>query len=112
MDKRQNCRFCKKLNRVRFYLIWKIHNTEKIACKQKWFLFFMVQKNDELYNYILSNKEKLTEEWLGSRKKADGSMYSSNVSSQVEEQLKKQNDAFIEAVTSVFIKSEDEFLVK
>ncbi|WP_179135700.1 STAS domain-containing protein [Planomicrobium okeanokoites] len=72
----------------------------------------MGQKNEELYNYILSNKEKLTEEWLGSRKKADGSMYSSNVSSQVEEQLKKQNDAFIEAVTSVFIKSEDEFLVE
>ncbi|MFC3209639.1 STAS domain-containing protein [Planomicrobium okeanokoites] len=72
----------------------------------------MGQKNEELYNYILSNKKKLTEEWLGSRKKADGSMYSSNVSSQVEEQLKKQNDAFIEAVTSVFIKSEDEFLVE
>ncbi|TAA68898.1 STAS domain-containing protein [Planomicrobium okeanokoites] len=112
MDKRQNCRFCKKLNRVRFYLIWKIHYTEKIVCKQKGFLFFMGQKNEELYNYILSNKKKLTEEWLGSRKKADGSMYSSNVSSQVEEQLKKQNDAFIEAVTSVFIKSEDEFLVE
>lgn len=70
----------------------------------------MGQKNAELYNYIIGNKGKLTEEWLASRKKTDGSMYSSNASSQVEEQLKKQNNAFIEAVTSVFTSDGDEFL--
>ncbi len=73
-------------------------------------LCFMEQKNVELYNYIMGNKEQITKEWLGSRQKTDGSMYSSTVSPQVEEQLKKQNDAFIEAVTSVFVNNEEEFL--
>ncbi|QHJ69400.1 STAS domain-containing protein [Planococcus halotolerans] len=70
----------------------------------------MGQKNAELYNYIIENRERITEEWLDSRKKTDGSMYSSNASSQVEEQLKNQNNAFIEAVTSVFTSDGDEFL--
>ncbi|RAZ75618.1 hypothetical protein DP120_12490 [Planococcus halotolerans] len=87
-----------------------MHYTEKIVCKQKGFLFFMGQKNAELYNYIIENRERITEEWLDSRKKTDGSMYSSNASSQVEEQLKNQNNAFIEAVTSVFTSDGDEFL--
>ena len=73
-------------------------------------MFFMGQKNAELYKYIIENRHRITEEWLASRKKTDGSMYSSNASSQVEEQLKKQNNAFIEAVTSVFTSDGDEFL--
>nr|WP_249023501.1 hypothetical protein [Planococcus salinarum] len=70
----------------------------------------MEQKSTELYNYIIGNKELMTKEWLASRKKNDGSMYSSNVSPQIEEQLKSQNDAFIVAVTSVFISEEEDFL--
>lgn len=71
---------------------------------------FMEQKNVELYNYIMENKEQITRKWLDSRHKTDGSMYSSTVSPRVEEQLKKQNDAFIEAVTSVFVSNEKDFL--
>src|SRR5690606_12623349 len=51
----------------------------------------------------------MTEEWLASRQKTDGSMYSNNTSPQIENQLKTQNNAFIEAVTSVFTSEEDEF---
>ncbi|MFD1032193.1 STAS domain-containing protein [Metaplanococcus flavidus] len=68
----------------------------------------MGQKSTELYNYLMENKEMMTEEWLASREKKDGSMYSSNVSPQIAEQLKHQNTAFIEAVTSVFISEEEE----
>ena len=71
----------------------------------------MGQKSTELYNYIIGNKEVMTEEWLASRKEKDGSMYSSTVSPQVEETLKQQNTAFIEAVTSVFISDEEDFLL-
>lgn len=67
-------------------------------------------KRAELYNYIIRNKEKMTEEWLASRQKTDGSMYSSNTSPQIENQLKSQNNAFIEAVTSVFTSEGDESL--
>ena len=67
-------------------------------------------KRAELYNYIIRNKEKMTEEWLASRQKTDGTMYSSNTSPQIENQLKSQNNAFIEAVTSVFTSEGDESL--
>lgn len=70
----------------------------------------MGQSSTELYNYIMGNKEVMTQEWLASRKEKGGSMYSSNVSPQVEEQLKQQNTAFIEAVTTVFISDEEDFL--
>lgn len=70
----------------------------------------MGQKSNELYNYIIGNKEVMTEEWLASRREKDGSMYSSTVSPQIEKQLKQQNTAFIEAVTSVFVSEEEEFL--
>lgn len=72
----------------------------------------MGQNSTELYNYIMEHKDLMTKEWLASRKKNDGSMYSSNASPQIEEQLKKQNDAFIEAVTLVFISEEEDFLQK
>lgn len=64
----------------------------------------------ELYDYIIGNKSNLTGEWLKSRQKADASIYANNVSDQVEEQLKNQNGAFIEAVTSVFITGREEHL--
>lgn len=70
----------------------------------------MKQKNMELYNYIMGNKDEMTETWLASRKKTDGTMYAINVSPQVEAQLKVQNNAFIEAVTSVFTSNGEEFL--
>ncbi|WP_033543854.1 STAS domain-containing protein [Planococcus sp. CAU13] len=68
----------------------------------------MGHKSAELYDYIIGNKEKITEKWLASRKKADGSMYSKNVSPLIEEQLRKQNTAFIEAMTPVFVSKEEE----
>ncbi|HSJ36802.1 MAG TPA: STAS domain-containing protein [Planococcus sp. (in: firmicutes)] len=71
----------------------------------------MEQKSTELYNYIIGNKEVMTTEWLASRKKKDGSMYSNTVSPQIEEQLKQQNTAFIEAVTSVFTSEEEDYRV-
>ncbi|WP_422122065.1 STAS domain-containing protein [Planococcus sp. X10-3] len=69
----------------------------------------MGQKSTELYNYIIGNKEKMTEEWLASRKGEDGSMYSTSVSPQIEAQLKEQNTEFIEAVTSIFASDEEDF---
>lgn len=72
----------------------------------------MGQKSLELHNYIIENKEEMTQEWLNSRKAKEGSMYSVNVSPQVETQLKQQNTAFIEAVSSVFVSEEEEFLMK
>lgn len=72
----------------------------------------MGQKSTEIYNYIIGNKEKMTQDWLKSRKDKDGSMYSNNVSPQVETQLKQQNTAFIEAVSSVFVSEEEDFLLK
>lgn len=68
----------------------------------------MAHKRAELYNYLMGNKEKMTEEWLASRVKTDGSMYAGNSSPQIENQLKAQNGAFIEAVTGVFISETDE----
>ncbi|WP_203334064.1 STAS domain-containing protein [Planococcus beigongshangi] len=67
----------------------------------------MAHKRAELYNYLMGNKEKMTEEWLASRVKTDGSMYAGNSSPQIENQLKAQNGAFIEAVTGVFISETD-----
>lgn len=72
----------------------------------------MDQKSVELYNYIIGNKEGMTQEWLNSRKAKDGSMYSANASAQVEAQLKQQNTAFIEAVSSVFVSGEEDFIVQ
>lgn len=67
----------------------------------------MAHKRAELYNYLMGNKEKMTEEWLASRVKTDGSMYAGNSSPQIKNQLKAQNGAFIEAVTGVFISETD-----
>lgn len=70
----------------------------------------MRHKTAGLYDYIIGNKKKMTEEWLASRKQADGSMYSHDVSPQIEEQLKRHNDAFIEAMTSVFVREDKDSL--
>lgn len=72
----------------------------------------MGQKSVELHNYIIGNKEKMTQDWLDSRKTKEGSMYSASVSPQIEAQLRQQNKAFIEAVSSVFVSEEGDFTVK
>lgn len=70
----------------------------------------MGQISKELYEYIQENKCNLTEQWFSTRSKDDGSMYSNNAPSQIEEQLRKQNGAFTDAVSSVFILDRKECL--
>ena len=72
----------------------------------------MGQKSVELHNYIIGNKENMTHQWLNSRKAKEGSMYSASVSPQVEAQLKQQNTEFIEAMASVFVRGEEDFLAE
>ena len=70
----------------------------------------MGQISKELYKYILENKCNLTEQWFSTRSKDDGSMYSNNASAQIEDQLRKQNGAFTDAVSSVFVMDQKEYL--
>ncbi|KAB7705530.1 STAS domain-containing protein [Bacillus aerolatus] len=64
--------------------------------------------NEKLYDYILENKESLTNEWLSTRSKADGTTYSKNSTPDVERQLREENGAFIEAITNVFIEEKEQ----
>ncbi|MDN7243219.1 STAS domain-containing protein [Planococcus sp. N028] len=69
----------------------------------------MGQISKELYEFMLQNKCNMTDEWLSTRVKADGSTYSQNATAQIEEQLREQNAKFIEAVSLVFIQEREEY---
>lgn len=70
----------------------------------------MKETSRELYDFLIENKYKLTDDWLKSRVKVDGSTYSANVASQIEEQLRKQNNNFTDAVSAVFVNKREDYL--
>lgn len=71
----------------------------------------MGQISNELYDFLIDNKCNLTNDWLSTRGKIDGSIYAANADDQVEEQLRKENGAFTDAISSVFIHDQADYLV-
>lgn len=70
----------------------------------------MGQISNELYDFLIDNKCNLTNDWLSTRGKIDGSIYAANADDQVEEQLRKENSAFTDAISSVFIQEQADYL--
>jgi rsbT co-antagonist protein RsbR len=64
----------------------------------------MQEKNQLLFLYIMDNAEKMTGDWLDSRKESIGySVYAKNTSTEIESKLRSQNTEFIEGIAHVFI---------
>ncbi|MGI2328720.1 STAS domain-containing protein [Planococcus sp. YIM B11945] len=70
----------------------------------------MGQISQQLYEFMLENKCEMTEEWLSTRKKADGSTYSINASSKTEEQLRQQNSNLVDAISLAFVQEREEYI--
>jgi rsbT co-antagonist protein RsbR len=67
-----------------------------------------MEKNQLLFQYIIDNSERMTDEWLDSRKESRGySVYARNTSAEVESKLRSQNTEFIEGIAHVFICQEN-----
>ncbi|WP_223702526.1 STAS domain-containing protein [Sutcliffiella deserti] len=62
----------------------------------------MNNKNQELYNFIISNSTQLTDTWIKTKQAPQGTIYSSNVSESVEKRLRAQNKKFISTIASIF----------
>ena len=70
----------------------------------------MGQISKDLYDFLIQNKSNMTNEWLRTRNKSDGSTYSANASEKIEERLREQNGEFTEAISSVFIQDRKDYL--
>ena len=58
----------------------------------------------ELYNYLISRKQEITEAWLRTRQENRyGSVYAADAEPRIEAQLRKESDAFIDSISLVFI---------
>lgn len=70
----------------------------------------MGQISRELYSFLIDNKCNLTNDWLNTRGKTDGSIYAANADNRIEEQLRKENGAFTDAISAVFIHERSDYL--
>ncbi|MDF2068245.1 STAS domain-containing protein [Bacillus sp. Cr_A10] len=65
----------------------------------------MSKLNEDLYNYLIENKSKITDEWITCQLLANPTY----VTLKTEAYLRKENEALIEAITSIFVQNKDKF---
>lgn len=65
----------------------------------------MSQLNQDLYDFIIGNKTKITDEWLASQLLEDPTY----TSTQTEAYIREENGALIEAISSVYVQEKDEY---
>jgi len=63
----------------------------------------MMDKNHALYQFILDHAPDMTDQWLSHRQVNGTSVYSADVKPEIEAKLRKQNGAFIEAISKVWV---------
>lgn len=62
-----------------------------------------MELNKQLYDYIKSESDNITEEWLEQRKKGSGYVYASETDSHTTKQLEENNQSLLNAISKVFI---------
>ncbi|MGE7186290.1 STAS domain-containing protein [Peribacillus sp. NPDC006672] len=66
--------------------------------------------DENLYQYILDNSSKITENWLSLREKQSGSIYSMDSNKEIEKLLREQNTLTIKTVTSALLEDKTAFI--
>lgn len=69
----------------------------------------MIENNRKLYEYLSENINTITEEWLLSREKIRGSVYSQDAGDQAEKMLREQNQLTNLTVTSSLLTKQETF---
>ncbi|MFD0049784.1 STAS domain-containing protein [Actinomycetes bacterium NPDC127524] len=63
----------------------------------------MDEQNRRLYDYLMSNLPRITDEWIAQRNEELGSIYSKNMSEEIEALLRSQNKLTNETVASALL---------
>ncbi|AQQ51994.1 hypothetical protein [Planococcus lenghuensis] len=63
----------------------------------------------QLYEYVIDRKQDMTDAWFASRSSTDGSVYAANVDPRIEDQLRKENSAFVDAISLVFVEEKETY---
>lgn len=69
----------------------------------------MIEKDHALYNEIIKNASKISEEWFRTRAKKNGSPYSNDATTTVQEELKEQHLFTIQTIASGFLEDKKIF---
>ncbi|SDK49297.1 STAS domain-containing protein [Sediminibacillus albus] len=67
----------------------------------------MTKQDEMLYQYLIDHTSLMTDKWLSTREKTEGSIYSVNTDGDVEKMLRDQNRLTVETVSSTLLRDEE-----
>lgn len=68
----------------------------------------METKAKALYDYLIANNERFTEDWLSKQRVIKGSDYSADAPSHVKQKIKSQNAKYVQLVAKTLFQTEEE----